>query len=74
MVNEIKNKLRLKEEHVKYLSELPETGMGYQIVNIILVDGRLLKNRIVLNSEFIVLEEDESINPSDIQSITMIPK
>ena len=30
------NKLRLKEEHIGYLSNQPEQGMGYQIVDITL--------------------------------------
>jgi len=46
MGNSIKKRIKLKEEHIKYLLELPESGMGYQIVDITLKNGQQLKKRI----------------------------
>ncbi|HHT53141.1 MAG TPA: hypothetical protein GX007_08220 [Bacteroidales bacterium] len=63
------NKLRLKEEHIGYLSNQPEQGMGYQIVDITLKNGQLLNDRIVLNSSYLKLNESEQIDLDDIAKI-----
>ena len=36
---------------VRKLAKLPESGMGYQVVDLVLSDGRKLKNVVVFNSE-----------------------
>lgn len=59
MANDKPNKIKLDEEHIEYLSKLPETGMGYQIVDITLKDGQKINNQTVLNSEFLLLERDD---------------
>ena len=69
MENSTRRKIELKEADVKYLSELPESGMGYQIVDITLKDGQRLKNRIVVNSQFLLLEDDDNIDPLLIEKI-----
>jgi hypothetical protein len=74
MGNSVKKKIRLMEEHVKVLSELPESGMGYQIVDIFLKDGKRLKNRIVLNSEFIIVDDNESIDPDTIEKVELVKR
>jgi len=74
MGNSIKKKIKLKEEHVKYLSELPESGMGYQIVDITLRNGQQLKKRIVLNSQFLLLENSETIDPNFIEKVKLVKK
>ena len=51
-------KLQLKEEHVQHLITLPENGMGYQVVDITLKGGNILKKRVVLNSNLLLLEAD----------------
>jgi hypothetical protein len=71
MGNRTKKKVELKEEHVQYLSELPESGMGYQIVAITFKDGQKLKNRIVVNSQFLLIEDDENIDPLLIEKIEL---
>lgn len=43
--------------------------MGYQIVDIDLCNGKKLLERIVLNSEFLRLEDNETIDPLDIAAI-----
>jgi len=69
MGNSTKKKIELKEANVQYLSKLPESGMGYQIVDITLKDGQQLKSRIVVNSQFLLLDEDENIDPLLIEKI-----
>lgn len=71
MVNSITKKIELKEEDVQYLSELPESGMGYQIVDITFKDGQELKNRIVVNSQFLLIGDDETIDPLLIEKIEL---
>ena len=46
-------KLKLLPKHIDYLSEHPEHGMGYQIVDITVTSGTLLKGRVVLNSMYL---------------------
>ena len=45
--------------------------MGYQIVNVILRSGQVLHNHKVLNSELLMLEENELIQARDIANIEM---
>lgn len=66
------SKIKLPEIFVKILSSLPEQGMGYQIVTITLKNGIRLINRIVTNSCYLILSENEKINPSDIQKIESV--
>jgi hypothetical protein len=49
------------------LINLPESGMGYQKVNIVLKRGRVLKNVIVLNAE--EAQVPESFDPSEIADV-----
>ena len=53
------------------LQDTPETGIGYQKVSITLKDGKILPNRIVLNSNYLKLEEGEDIDQDDIVSVTI---
>jgi hypothetical protein len=71
MVNSITKKIELKEEDVQYLSELPESGMGYQIVDITFKDGQELKNRIVVNSQLLLIGDNETIDPLLIEKIEL---
>lgn len=63
--------VKLLDEQIRILEELPESGMGYQIVNIILKNGVILKDRIVMNSTYLKIGVDEKINPNDILSINL---
>lgn len=62
------------EEHVQKLLGLPESGMGYQVVNITLKNGQQLKKRVVLNSNELILEGNEDIAPDHIKEIELITK
>jgi hypothetical protein len=66
------NNLKLKKQHIDYLSKMPENGMGYQLVDIILKDGKELKNRIVFNSTYLKLIDNEKIMKSEIKTIKIV--
>jgi len=67
-------KLELQKAHVQHLSELPESGMGYQIVDVTFKDGQKLRNRIVVNSQFLLVEDNENIDPLLIEEIELKKK
>ena len=51
-------RIRLEPRWTKRLLELPESGMGYQRVDIRLVDGRELKDVMVFNAEEIEMPDE----------------
>lgn len=63
--------LNLPVSFINALSNLPESGMGYQIVKIILKSGKVLHHHKVINSEILMLEENESISAKDIDRIEL---
>jgi hypothetical protein len=63
--------LKLPNSFINILVELPETGMGYQLVKVILKNGRVLHQHKVLNSELMMLEENENIMVTDIEKIEL---
>lgn len=67
-------KIQLNEEHAQYLMGLPESGMGYQVVDITMKGGHLLKKRVVLNSNLLLLEAGEDIDPNNIEKIELSNK
>ena len=67
--NENKIKIKLTEKFIEVLEKLPEQGMGYQIVDVFLKNGNLLKGKIVFNSTYLQLENSELIEPKDMQSL-----
>jgi hypothetical protein len=67
----MKKKVELLENQIRLLESLPEQGMGYQIVDIELKNGSKLTNRIVFNSTFLELNEEELIEPLQIQTIKL---
>ncbi|MFA7219320.1 MAG: hypothetical protein WC119_02315 [Synergistaceae bacterium] len=52
------------------LKKSPETGMGYQMVNIVMEDGSQIKST-VLNCEHIMVENDFQLGK--IKSLDVIP-
>lgn len=54
----MKHEIQLSEHITEKLIAMPETGMGYQTVNLILENGKILINVTVLNSSIALLEED----------------
>jgi hypothetical protein len=63
--------LILPESWINYLANLPESGMGYQLVRIILKGGKTLSNHKVINSSLLLLEENENFEVSDIEYIEL---
>jgi hypothetical protein len=63
--------LKLPDSFINILVNLPESGMGYQIVKVVLKSGRVLRQHKVLNSEILLLEENENISIKDIEKIEL---
>jgi hypothetical protein len=68
----LENEIELPEELKKNLESIPESGMGYHIVDIILKNGSVLKNRTIINCSKLVLNPEESIHPEEIEDICNI--
>lgn len=67
----ITQKIELPKKLSDYLVNLPENGMGYQIVKVILKSGKVLHKLKVLNSSVLVLDKATNINSSDIEKIEL---
>lgn len=64
------NKVKLDSKITNALINLPENGMGYHIVDVILKNNDLkLKDRIILNCTYLLLEENENYECFDIERI-----
>ena len=59
------------EKWLNRMAALPETGMGYHIVDVALKDGTIIKNARVLNGEFLRVEATYSFLEKDIASIRL---
>ena len=62
-------KVHLPERWTEHLVRLPESGMGYQRVNIILKHGKVLRDVLVLNAE--EAQTPEPFEPSDILDVEL---
>lgn len=62
--------LKIEDKYVRYLETQPEQGMGYQIVDIFLKNGTVLKSRMIFNCTYLQLDSDENIEIDDIIKIT----
>lgn len=68
----MKHKIRLLDNQSQELILLPEQGMGYQIVDIELTNGQHLENLVVIDSTYLMLDEESKlIDPKDILSIKL---
>jgi hypothetical protein len=63
--------MELSDDLKSSIEGLPETGMGYHIVDIILKNGRILRNRKIINSSILLTNPEESIHPDEIEDIVM---
>ena len=63
--------LKLPINFTNTLLNLPETGMGYQLVKVILKSGKILHHHKVFNAELLMLDENENINAKDIETIEL---
>lgn len=51
------------------LLSAPEKGMGYHVVDVLLKNGEVLKNKIVLNSSILQLNANEVIEEEEIAAL-----
>ena len=63
--------IKLPESFVNKLINLPESGMGYQVVKIILRSGKVLHSQKVINSEYLMLEGNQDFLVNDIKNIDL---
>jgi hypothetical protein len=70
----VKIKIKLLEKQINLLEHLPEQGMGYQIVDITLKNGITLNEKVILNSTYLQIEENEKIDPNEIKTIKLHQK
>ena len=68
------HKLKLPTKFSQYLVNLPEQGMGYQIIDIEFFDGKILINRIVFNSAYLKVNENEKIDTEKIKTVKIKSK
>jgi hypothetical protein len=64
-------KIILPQKFVSLLVNLPENGMGYQLVKIFLKDGKVLRKHKVFNSSVLFLEEKETITAAQISKLEL---
>jgi len=64
-------KVQLLDNQIKLLESLPEQGMGYQIVDIELQNGKKLIERVIFNSTYLKLSDEEVVDPLQIKSIKL---
>jgi hypothetical protein len=62
-------RIKLNQRWTNWLLKLPESGMGFQSVDIRFADGRELTDVIVLNAEEVELPDDFA--RAEINSITL---
>lgn len=65
----LQNHVELPEEFKSQLVGLPESGMGFHIVDVMLKSGRVLKNRTILNSSKLLLNPGEELDIYEIEEI-----
>lgn len=61
--------VQLPQRWIEQLTHLPESGMGYQRVDIRLKEGKILKGMIVLNAEEV--QAPEPFEPSEIVDVQL---
>jgi hypothetical protein len=65
-------RLELSQKIIDRLLEMPESGMGYQLVDLVLRDGGIIPNVMVFNSEIANLPDaTRGVTASDIADVRM---
>lgn len=65
----LNNQIEIPEYIQTQILDLPETGMGFHQVDLVLKNGRTLTNRKILNNTYLVLNPGETILPEDIEDV-----
>ncbi|HWC52820.1 MAG TPA: hypothetical protein VG676_04470 [Chitinophagaceae bacterium] len=68
------NTIQLPNKWSNILTDLPETGMGYQLVKVFLKNGKVLRKHKVINSSILVLDPQEKISEKEIEKIELESK
>lgn len=63
----MKKEIILSQELVEKLKMLPEDGMGYQIVNLLLSNGEVLYDVMIFNGKIAIV--DNHINSEQIKGV-----
>jgi len=62
--------LELRPEIIDRLVGMPESGMGYQVVDLVLIDGRVVRDVVIFNCEIASLPEDlRDVRSSDVADV-----
>lgn len=67
----MQKKIKINKSITDKLLKLPETGMGYQKVILYLHNGEILFDRIILNSEYLILKDNEVLDSDDIFNVEL---
>jgi hypothetical protein len=62
-------RIKLPQQWIDYLLKKPESGMGYQRVDVRFVDGRHLGNAVVLNAE--LLEVPDTFAQAEVRELML---
>lgn len=63
--------MRLSKKWIDKLAALPENGIGYQLVDIYLKNGMIIKEVVVVNCEALIYRGSLSFSENDIQNIEL---
>ena len=69
MTENMATHIKLPRHWSEYLLKKPESGMGYQRVDVRFADGRHLENTVVLHCE--LLEVPDSFAEAEVRDLTM---
>jgi hypothetical protein len=65
-------RIELQKKIIDRLITLPETGMGYQLVDLVLSDGRIVPNVAIFNCEIANLPDNYGdVRPSDVTDVRL---
>ena len=64
--------IELQKDIINRLLALPENGMGYQVVDLVLADGQIVPNVKIFNCEIANLPESyRNVRPSDVMDVRL---
>jgi hypothetical protein len=66
-----KTKIKLTENQINLLTDLPEHGMGYQVVDVKLKNGKVYNKLIVFNSAYLQIEDTMAFDAKEIDTILL---
>ena len=64
-------RIKLPPDYIEFLSSQPETGMGYQKVNIKLKNGQEYKSLTVFNSTYLEVHDALEFDINDIKQVSI---